>query len=94
MSKFDNIIRGTFNIATIVFAFSVIVVSIATITISDTPDALVVLESTDFVKPANAAMVDSNATTIREFVGQDATMIQFIEFSEPMYINAKPQLNN
>jgi hypothetical protein len=93
MSKFDNIIRGTFNIATVVFAFSIIVMSIATITISDASDVSP-SESQNFVKPAKAAMIDSNTSTIRDFVGQDATLVQFIEFNEPMYINAKPQLNN
>ena len=58
MSKFDNIIRGTFNIATVVFAFSIIVMSIATITISDASDVSP-SESQNFVKPAKAAMIDS-----------------------------------
>ena len=94
MSNIDNILRGTFSIVTIIFAFLVVVSSVAAITFSATTEA--VEHSPHMIDEDinhDDMLAGSNDISIVDLIGDDAELVQFIEF-EPMHINAEPMLNN
>ena len=91
MSKIDNVLRNTLNIAIVVFAVSVIITSVAGVSFTNAGATSKV--DPGLMVPANPMPVES-APALRDIVGDEVVLVQVIEFEEPMYINARPLLNN